>query len=408
MHIVLVEPRFPANQRHFVKALAEVGATVTAIGEGSKASLDGELRHHLRHYEEVSNVTDAAEVLRALRIVQQYAHVDRIEATVEAHILPVARVREAAGIPGTSYRTAFLCRDKPAMKEVLREGGVPCAASTGADSGDEVRAFVEAVGYPVVLKPRDGAGASGATRVDNDAELEAAIRSLRVDQPGRSLAVEEFIEGHEGFYDTLTLRGQVTHDFVSHYYPNVLEAMRTRWISPQFICTNRIDSAPAYQELKKMGQRVVELLGIETSATHMEWFYGPKGLKFSEIGCRPPGVRAWDLYNAANDMDLYREWAMMITHSRASQRPSRRFSAGIIALRPDRDGRIAGYEGLDAVRERFGHRMIDFYTPPPGTPTQGVDAGYMANAWIRMKHENYDDLRQLLNEVGHTVKVRAH
>ncbi|MEO1273343.1 MAG: ATPase, partial [Myxococcota bacterium] len=369
MHIILVEPRFPANQRLFVKALAEVGATVTAIGEGSKGSLDGELQHYLRHYEEVSNVTDTGQMLRAVKLIQQYAHVDRIEATVEAHILPVARVREAAGIPGTSYRTAFLCRDKPAMKETLREGGVPCAASTGADSGDEVRAFAEAVGYPIILKPRDGAGASGATRVDNDAEREAAIRNLRVDQPGRSVAAEEFIEGHEGFYDTLTLRGQIVHDFACHYYPNVLEAMRTRWISPQFISTNRIDSASSYQELRTMGQRVIELLGIETSATHMEWFYGPKGLKFSEIGCRPPGVRAWDLYNVGNDMDLYREWAMLITHGRASQQPSRRFATGIIALRPDRDGRIAGYEGLDAIRQRFGHHLIDAHTPPPGTPT---------------------------------------
>ena len=124
--------------------------------------------------------------------------------------------------------------------------------------------------------------------------------------------------------------------------------MRTRWISPQFITTNRIDSAPGYDEVKAMAQKVVALLGIETSATHMEWFAGPKGLKFSEIGCRPPGVRAWDLYNVANDMDLYREWAMLIAAGRPSQYPSRRFAAGIIALRPDRDGRIAGYEGLDA------------------------------------------------------------
>ena len=41
MHVVFVEPRFPSNQRFFVKALKEVGATVTAIGEGSKDSLSG-------------------------------------------------------------------------------------------------------------------------------------------------------------------------------------------------------------------------------------------------------------------------------------------------------------------------------------------------------------------------------
>mgnify|MGYP003350285868 CR=1 FL=1 len=49
--------------------------------------------------------------------------------------------------------------------------------------------------------------------------------------------------------------------------------------------------------------RVITALGIETSATHMEWFFGPKGLKFSEIGCRPPGVRAWDNHPGTPDKE---------------------------------------------------------------------------------------------------------
>lgn len=407
MHVVFIEPRFPGNQKLFVRALAEVGATVTAIGEGSKGSLDDDLKRWLLHYEEVSSVCDEGAVLEALRFIQRRAHVDRLEATVEAHIMPIAKVREAAGIPGTSVRTAFLCRDKPAMKEVLRQGGVPCAASTGASSAAEVREFVEQVGFPVILKPRDAAGASGAVRADSLADLGKALGAFGLGQPGRSVAVEEFIEGHEGFFDTLCIDGRVVHEFATHYYPNVLEAMRKRWISPQFVATNRIDSAPGYDDVKRMGRKVIELLGIGTSATHMEWFFGPKGLKFSEIGCRPPGVRAWDLYNVGNDMDLYREWAACVCHGRPSQRASRRLSAGIIALRPSQDGRISGYDGLDAIGKSFGPHIIDAHTPPPGTTTQPVEAGYMANAWIRMKHENYDELRRMLDIVGQTVKVWA-
>ena len=406
MHVVLVEPRFPANQKHFVRALAEIGARVTAIGEGSKSSLDDDLKRWLTHYEEVGNVTDEAQLLRALRHIQAHAHVDRLEATIEAHIMPTAQVREAAGLPGTSVRTAFLCRDKPSMKQVLREGGVPCAASTAASSFKEVQDFAEAVGFPLILKPRDGAGASGAARVDSLAEVEPVLRSLGVGH-GRSVAVEEFLEGHEGFYDTLTLRGEVQHEFVSHYYPNVLEAMRTRWISPQIVSTNRVDSAPGYDEVKVLGRKVIELLGIESSATHMEWFFGPKGLKFSEIGCRPPGVRAWDLYNVGNDMDLYREWARCVTGLGRKERPSRRYATGMVALRPSEDGRIVGYSGAEIIGRNFGPHLIDYHFPPEGTPTQPVAAGFMANAWVRMKHESFDDLRRILDIIGHTVKVWA-
>ena len=156
-----------------------------------------------------------------------------------------------------------------------------------------------------------------------------------------------------------------------------------------------------------LGRRVIDALDIGTSATHMEWFFGPKGLKFSEIGCRPPGVRAWDLYAVGNDIDIYREWAMAVVHGHPSQVQSRRFAAGIIALRPEHDGAIAGYDGLDRVQQEFGEWIVDHHIPSEGTPTQPVEAGYMANAWIRLKHPDYDHLREMLDAIGHMVRVRA-
>jgi len=406
VHVVLIEPSFPDNQKQFARALHEVGASVVGVGERPKDWLDDDVKHWLTHYEQVSSVVDEGALAHAVHWVQERVNVERLEATVEAHVMPAAHVRDALGIPGTSVRTAFLCRDKPAMKEVLRAAGVPCARSIGATSGEQMRTFAAEVGFPLILKPPAGAGASGAERVDSPDELDAAIARSHVDS-GAVVAVEEFVEGHEGFYDTITINGEVAHEFVTHYYPNVLEAMRTRWISPQFVATNRLDEAPGYEELKVLGRTVVKALGIETSATHMEWFIGPKGLKFSEIGCRPPGVRAWDLYAAANDIDIYREWAMAIVHGRPSQSPSRRFAAGMIALRPDRDGTISGYDGLDEIQERYGEWVIDAHLPPAGTPTQPVEAGYMANAWARLRHPDYDALRAMLDDVGRTVRVHA-
>jgi carbamoylphosphate synthase large subunit len=292
------------------------------------------------------------------------------------------------------------------MKDALRAAGVPCAQSIGSADAAEIRDFAARIGFPLVVKPRDAAGASGTVRIDSLEQLNAALVSFEVDR-GHSVAVEEFIEGHEGFYDTISIGGRVVHDFVSHYYPNVLEAMRARWISPQFIATNRIDASDGYVELREMARTVNRVLGIETSATHMEWFFGPKGLKFSEIGCRPPGVRAWDLYAVGNDIDIYREWAMAVVHGKPSQPLSRRFAAGIVALRPDRDGQIAGYEGLEEAQRRYGPWVIDHHLPPAGTATQPVDAGYMANGWVRMKHPDYDELRTMLDFVGRNVRIRA-
>lgn len=404
MHVIFVEPCFPYNQRQFVRALREVGATVTGIGEIPADSLPDEIRGWLHHYEQVPSVVHRPSLEAAVAKVQNMAWVDRLEGTVEAHMMAIAHTREARGIPGTSVDTTFLCRDKPAMKEALRKAGIPCAQSTGTDKPEDVRAFAKEVGYPIIIKPRDAAGASGTWKVSSDEELEPVLEECGVNH-GRGVAVEEFIEGHEGFFDTITIGGQIVHHFITHYYPGVLEAMRTRWISPQFIATNRVD-ADSYDEVKDMGKKVIDALGIGTSATHQEWFFGPKGLKFSEIGCRPPGVGAWDLYCAANDMDVYKEWAAAIVHGRPLQKPSRRYSAGIINLRPDRDGRIARYDGMH-VLEQVSEWIIDHHLPPVGAPTQPVEAGYMANAWIRVKHPDYDTLRKILDTIGETVKIRA-
>ncbi|HET9887175.1 MAG TPA: ATPase, partial [bacterium] len=283
MHVVFLEPAFPRNQREFVRALAQSGALVSAIGESSVDSLDPELKSWIFHYENVPSVVHDDTIIRTVKWIQSKKPVDRLEATIEAHVLTAARTREACGIPGTSVKTTILCRDKPAMKEALRQAGIPCAQSTGTSSPDEVRAFAQQVGFPLILKPRAAAGASGTYRASDASQLESVMRECGLDR-GASVAVEEYIEGHEGFYDTIAIEGRIAHDFACHYYPNVLEAMRTRWISPQFITTNRIDSAPAYAEVRELGRQVVAALGIETSPTHMEWFYGPKGLKFSEIG----------------------------------------------------------------------------------------------------------------------------
>ena len=406
MNIVFVEPAFPPTQRHFVRALAEVGASVIGIGERPGDHLDDELKGWMTHYHQVSTVVDAGILTDAVRWVQDKVWVDRLESTIEAHTMAAAQAREACTIPGTSVRTAWLCRDKPSMKEVLRAAGIPTAASAAVTSAADVHAFVADIGFPVILKPRTGAGALDTVRVDDAGRLDEALGRFG-GQGVESIAVEEFVEGHEGFYDTVSIDGQPALDFVSHYYPNVLEAMRTRWISPQFVSTNRIDSAGDYQELRELGARVNAALGIGTSATHMEWFFGPKGLRFSEIGCRPPGVGAWDLYSAGNDIDVYREWANAIVHGHVVARPSRQFATGIVALRPDRDGQISGYSGVDEAQSRLGEWVIDAHLPAAGTPTQPVEAGYWANAYVRMRHPDYDTLRAMLDDVGRSVHVHA-
>lgn len=405
MRVILMAPHFPSYQRNFVRALREVGAEVAGIGDWDFHNLDPEMREWLCWYEYVPNLCDEASVFNAVRKIQSIGWVDRMEATIEAHMLVAAKVREATHIPGLSYHSTVLCRDKFKMKEHLRKHGIPCAATAELESTQDAKDFAQQYGFPVIIKPREAAGALGTTRCDNDGDIARACQEMAVGRGGKA-SIEEFVSGHEGFHDTLTCNGEVKFEAISHYYPNVLEAMRTRWINPQIVTTNRI-AAEGYNQLRHFGREVVKSLGLTTCATHMEWFFGPKGLFFSEIGARPPGVRFWDIYAWANDFDIYREWAKAICFNTCDPQPSRRYSAGLISIRASQDGTVKGITGLDAVKARCGNWLGEVRMPAVGSRAAAVEGGYNAGAYLWVRHPDYDECRRMLDYVGQTLKVWA-
>ncbi|MEZ4651224.1 MAG: ATPase [Candidatus Eisenbacteria bacterium] len=405
MHVLFLAPDTHVYNHEFIRALKERGATVTALGPGPKERLSQKVRPYLSEYVAVRNLLDEAELESRARELHRVVRIDRVETIDEPLVVAAAKLRAALGLQGLSVRTAELCRDKSAMKEFLRARGIPCADSLVVDSLAGAEAFAEKVGYPIIAKPRAGFGSLGTYRIDGPRDLRPNLTKLRIGAGGSAL-LEEFIDGHEGFYDTLTVAGSVRHDFISHYYPGCLEAIQRRDVSPKIVHTNRV-SAEGYQELRTMGARVNELLGIDTSATHMEWFFGSKGLRFSEIGARPAGEMIWDLYRVANDADVYREWAEAVLEGKTSQTLSRRYCTGAVQIRPSQDGRVLHYEGLERIRQKFGNHIYQSEIPPVGSATLPLEKGWHVNTWFRLRHPDYDTLKAMLVEIGDTVKVAA-
>ena len=71
MHVVLVEPAFPKNQREFLRGLLSTGARVSAISERPAEALPSELREGLFQFERVRSVVQA-EYGPGLQIVRDY------------------------------------------------------------------------------------------------------------------------------------------------------------------------------------------------------------------------------------------------------------------------------------------------------------------------------------------------
>ena len=155
------------------------------------------------------------------------------------------------------------------------------------------------------------------------------------------------------------------------------------------------------------GAKVVRELGIGTSATHMEWFFGPKGLKFSEIGCRPPGVRVWDIYSAINEFDLYREWARTVCWRSFDARPHRRYHVAALFKRAEGQGRIRRVEGVDEIRSRLGDSLVVSDILPIGSPRRDWKQTLLSDGFMILRHPEYRECMARMNFAINHLRIWA-
>jgi len=76
-------------------------------------------------------------------------------------------------------------------------------------------------------------------------------------------------------------------------------------------------SAPSRATLKKLAGGFVKEYGLRKRFFHFEFFRTPEGKLIGlEVNMRPPGGLTTDMFNFANDIDVYYEWANVILHNK--------------------------------------------------------------------------------------------
>ena len=124
----------------------------------------------------------------------------------------VSAAAEALGARHIPLSVAETCVHKLRMKEKLGGAGVNVPAFAGVTSLDELKAFIDRVGFPIVIKPVDNSGARGVQRLTSGMDIAAAFDYARGFAYSGEMIAEKFISGpqisteglfHEGrFYCT--------------------------------------------------------------------------------------------------------------------------------------------------------------------------------------------------------------
>ena len=404
MNVLMISPGFPADMPYFARGLAQMGARVIGIGDQPSQSLPEEARQAVTAHLHVSSLWDEAAVIDRVRRETRHVQIDRVECLWEPAMIVAARLRQALGVPGLDVEQTRAFRDKERMKQVLDAAGIRTPWHKSARSRDEVRAYTEECGFPVIVKPIAGAGSTDTYRINDRDHLESVLPVLgHVDE----VSVEEFVDGEEFTFDTVCAGGRILYENVATYRPRPIEEKKHQWISPCSICLRDIED-PRLEGGRRMGRAVLEALGFRTGFSHMEWYLKDDGeIVFGEIGARPPGANLVSAMNYACDIDLFAGWAEAVCHGSFSQPIHRRYNSAIVCKRALGGGRIHRAEGLQQLLSELGPAVAAWYLKPMGSPVGDWRRAAVSDAYMIVRHPDLEVTLSMAAQVGRQLQVYA-
>ena len=201
-NFIFISPNFPTNYWMFCRELKNNGLRVLGIGDCPYNDLMPELRGSLDEYYKVGSLENYDEVYRAVAFfISKYGRIDWLESNNEYWLTHDAMLRTDFHITsGWQESDLHRIRYKSGMKEYYQKVGIPTARWHIVDDFDGCMAFIKEVGWPVIVKPDDGVGASDTHKLDNEDELRWFLGEKH---PGVDYIMEEFISAVVTSYDAI-------------------------------------------------------------------------------------------------------------------------------------------------------------------------------------------------------------
>jgi hypothetical protein len=219
--------------------------------------------------------------------------------------------------------------------------------------------------------------------------------------------LEEFVEGDEFTFDTVSVGGRILYHNIAWYRPRPLDAKLHEWLSPQAICIRDLD-APELHEGTRMGVEVLQAMDFDTGFTHMEWYRKADGeVVFGEIGARPPGARLVDVMNIASDIDLYTGWAEAVVHGRLTQKVHRKYNAAVVFKRAHGNGHIQRIDGLESLHQRYGPHIALVDLLPVGARRRDWRQMQISDGFLIVRHPELQRTLEIADHVGTDLRLYA-
>ncbi|MEE4262276.1 MAG: ATP-grasp domain-containing protein [Desulfobacteraceae bacterium] len=236
---------------------------------------------HCDKYYPIS-ITDKEKVLE----VCQKEKIDGITSIATDVAVPtMAYVAGQMGLTGNSVRSSLLSTNKFLMREAFAKNSLPIPGFRIIRSIDDLHTL-EALSYPLIIKPVDRSGSLGITMIRSHDQLEEALKYALETSFSHQAIIEEFIEGREISVETISWKGKhyilAYTDKVTSGYPHFVELEHHQ---PSMLVTDEIRPA-----LDQLVVKSLDALEIEFGASHAEFIINDrKEIFITEIGARMGG-----------------------------------------------------------------------------------------------------------------------
>lgn len=382
LNFVMISPHFPTNFEPFAHRLSEAGIRTLGIADTPYDQLSQGLREHLTEYYRVDDMDDYDQVYRAVAyFAHKYGRIDRIESHNEHWLELDAKLRTDFNVFGYKTADMLAVKTKAQMKAVFRQAGLKVARGRVFTDDDDAKRLAKELDFPVVVKPNSGVGASDTHKIKSMAELEQFLSHRN---PTIDYIMEEFIDG-----DIVTFDGLCDHDGRIVFYAGLaysdavleqLEGDKDMF----FYVRQDLDN-----DLVAMGETCVAAFGIKERFFHFEFFRirATGELMPLEINCRPPGGATLDLWNYANDFDIFKEYANIVLGKPFSSAIPRTYTSAYISRKGNRSYAYTVSELVD----RFGEAIISIQEIP------AVFAAIMGEVGLVVRATSQADLREIVS-----------
>lgn len=331
MNVIFLSPHFPPNYYQFCVHLRNLGANVLGLADEPYDNLHPRLKIALTEYYRVNNMHDYGELLRACGyFTHRYGKIDRIDSQNEYWLETEAKLRTDFNITGVRSADIQKSKRKSLMKQTFTKAGVEVARGKVVRSESEARRLIKGTGYPVVAKPDIGVGATTTYKIHDLAELKRFFEQ----KPPIDYIMEEFVQGTILSFDGLTDRdGQLVFYTAHHYSQGIMEAVN----DDRDIYYYSLREIPA--DLEEAGRKILTAYEVRERFFHFEFFRRASDgqIVALEVNMRPPGGMTTDMFNFANDIDVYREWAHIILHNKFTAEYSRAYHCAYIGRKFKKD-----------------------------------------------------------------------